>query len=164
MKIMAFLQNMWFKDPETAKRVFAAHPERRNDLIRIYLFMGCLTGHRLQQVFGEDLCHEIIWEECSPLIGGKSAAAFPADVEHMTTAIRAARPDVILAFGKTASTALRYIKMRPEFSKPYIIHGPHPAARKNAIQGLRAMKSALEQLVASQKDKSVSIPNQGKLA
>lgn len=138
MVILAFLQNMWFKDPERAREVFAAHLDRRNDLIRIYLFMGCLTGRRLEQVFGEELCQEIIWEECSPDIGGRSSAAFPADVNHMYSAILKHDPKVILAFGVIAEGALRRIMPGRQ-----VIYGPHPAARNGAIHGLEKMREEL---------------------
>lgn len=36
MRIVAFLQNQWFKDPENIKAMFAEHPELRNGLSVIY--------------------------------------------------------------------------------------------------------------------------------
>lgn len=40
MRIVAFLQNQWFKDPEGVKAMFAQHPERRERYISAFLFMG----------------------------------------------------------------------------------------------------------------------------
>lgn len=128
MSILAFLQNQWFRDPEAARDVFARHLDRRNDLIRLYLFMGCLTGRRLRTAFG-DLCEDIVWEECSPEIGGKSSAAFPADLEHMRAAIMKHCPIYILAFGKTAIEATRQVA--PSCAK--VLCAPHPAARGASV-------------------------------
>jgi len=138
MKILAFLQNQWFKNPERVKAIMERNPERRNQLIGTYLFMGCLTGRRLTDALGEKLCYEIIWEECSKEVGGKSAASFPADFAHICEAINKHNPDVIIAFGKTASDALRKIS-------PYqkVIHGPHPAARLGATEGLKELAKEL---------------------
>lgn len=131
MKILAFLQNQWFKNPERVKAIMDRNPERRNQLIGTYLFMGCLTGQRLTVALGESLCDEIIWEECSKEVGGKSSASFPADFAHICEAINTHNPDVILAFGKTAGDALR--KVSPN---QLVIYGPHPAARVGAVEGL----------------------------
>lgn len=143
MIILAFLQNQWFRDPDAARRAFARHPDQRNRLIGMYLFMGCLTGRRLTMTLGEELCDQIIWEECSPEVGGQSSAAFPADIEHMRNAIALHKPDVILAFGRIAERGLEGIGVRP----PLII-GPHPAARAGAIEGLRAVRTLLDKLIA----------------
>lgn len=140
MKILAFLQNQWFRDPEAARAAFARHPDRRNDLIRLYLFMGCLTGKRLRQVFG-DLCEEIIWEECSTEIGGKSSTAFPPDLNHMRAAIAKHAPRVVLVFGSLAQGATSTIFR--EFPGLQFIYGPHPASRVGALAGLSVMRAHL---------------------
>lgn len=141
MTILAFLQNMWFKNPEAAKDVFARHPERRNQLIGTYLFMGCLTGQRLEAAFG-DLCDTIIWEEVSPEIGGRSSAIFPADHKHMQEAIAYHKPDVILAFGKLASDALVELGCTIP-----VIKALHPAARNGAQESLSVARAKLRQFM-----------------
>ncbi len=70
MKVLGLLQNMWFKDPERAKKTLAFYYEKKGDggrerFISDMLFFGCLTGRRLRQAFGEERCDEIIWEEVS---------------------------------------------------------------------------------------------------
>lgn len=146
--ILAFLQNMWFKDPDKARAVFARNPTRRNQLIGTYLFMGCLTGRRLEAVFG-DICDEIIWEEISPDIGGKSSTAFPADPLHIKASIVLHNPNVILVFGKIAEDAIRNGDCIPELYQPItVIYGPHPAARSGAIEGLRQVKKSLDELIS----------------
>ncbi len=61
MKIIAFLQNMWVRDPEKVRRSL----EREEDLeiraehrlryIEYALFAGCLTGRRLEALRGDCL-------------------------------------------------------------------------------------------------------------
>lgn len=138
MKIVAFLQNQWFKDPEGVKAMFDEHPERRERYIEAFLFMGCLTGKRLQSVFGEELCGAIIWEETSRDIGGYAASKFPADTRHMTAVLEKHQPTVVLAFGRIAGDAIHSM-----VTNSPIIYGPHPAARQGAIEGLRKMRDEL---------------------
>lgn len=140
MTILAFLQNSWFKNPEKAREVFARHPEMRNKLIAQFLFMGCLTGKRLQSAFGEDLCDRIIWEEASANIGDKSGARFQADHDHIKRAIIKHDPDLILAFGEVARVEVEVVADELErgygFSIP-VLRAPHPAARKNPMPALK---------------------------
>lgn len=139
MKIVAFLQNQWFKDPESIKRMFAENPERRERYISAFLFMGCLTGKRLQSVFGEELCDAIVWEEASSEVGGHSRSLFAADRQHMMAVINKHKPTVVLVFGKIASEG---VKSLPDIDAA-IIFGPHPAARNGAVEGLRKMRQEL---------------------
>jgi hypothetical protein len=143
--ILAFLQNQWFKDPDGVRKIYERHPEARNDLIGRFLFMGCLTGRRLQAVFGVDLCRQIVWEEVSPLIGGVSSSAFPPDEKHIAAAVDKFQPKIILCFGKVAADGLK------SFDHSKIIYGPHPAARQNPLPALRAM--------ADQLSRELSCPN-----
>lgn len=50
MKVVAFLQCQWFRDPERAKKTLAryeAHGSHgREAFLRDMLFLGCLTGKR----------------------------------------------------------------------------------------------------------------------
>ena len=76
MKILAFMQNMWVRDPQRIKDSIAKMPvhqraEHRLRLIEYCLFAGCKSGRVLKKVFGP-LCGEIIWEEASPEIAGDS--------------------------------------------------------------------------------------------
>lgn len=142
MKILAFLQNQWFKDPEGVRRIFQKWPDKRNYLIRSYLFMGCLTGKRLQAAFGEDLCDEIIWEEASSEVGSVSRSKFAADRQHMLSAIKKHQPEVILCFGAIAKEGLDSLETLFDV---LIIYGPHPAARNDPMPRLREMAQELTQ-------------------
>ena len=96
---------------------------------------------------GERLCDEIIWEECSKEVGGKSSASFPADLKHMRWAITEHTPNIILAFGKTAGGALRELQpFQP------VIYGPHPAARFGAVEGLAKVAAELRRVAQEPKE------------
>lgn len=139
MRILAFLQNQWFRDPARVKAIYERSPELRNRLIRSYLFMGCLTGRRLQAALGEDLCREITWEEVSPIIGGHASSKFAADLDHIRAAIEKHQPDTILSFGAIARSGLESVS-----TTATVIYGPHPASRQNAVKGLREVAEALQ--------------------
>jgi hypothetical protein len=138
MKILAILQNQWFKDPEAVQAIYDRHPDRRNDLNSRYLFMGCLTGRRLQQALG-DLCDSIIWEEASPKVGGFSASKFPADPKHIASAIEKHKPDLVLCFGKIAADGVKALNL----SLP-VLCGPHSAARQNPMPALKEIARKID--------------------
>lgn len=148
MKILAFMQNQWFKDPEKVRAIYAKHPEMRNDLIARFLFMGCLSGRRLRAALGEQLCDQIVWEEASPEIGGNAASKFPADTNHIAGAIIKHKPDVVFAFGAIASNgvlaAWPEIAAHPTPIVFELITGPHPAARKDPMPRLREMAQCVQ--------------------
>ena len=135
--VVAFLQNMWFKEPERAKKIldkYVKNGDGREMFIRDMLFMKCLTGRRLMQAFGEDRCMEIIWEEASQEIGGHSSSKFAYDPLHMAEVIRKHKPDVILCFGVVAREGL--LRAREKLGNLRhcpIICGPHPASRSATI-------------------------------
>lgn len=142
MKILAVLQNQWFKDPEAWERSIARHHTMRRRMIAFALFRGCKTGRVLKSVFGEELCHDIVWEEASPKVGGHSASVFPADPVHLNAIIDEVKPNVVLAFGRIASDALQEIVRHSR-----LIVGPHPAARgADTLPRIKDMKVRLDAL------------------
>ena len=130
MKTLAFLQNMWVRDPGRVKHTIAQDGEGfRRRFLTYALFAGCLTGRRLKAAFG-DLCDDIVWEEVSCEIGGKSSSVFPPDYAHITQRMAEEKPDVLLAFGKIACDALVFVAA----PRPVpVISGPHPAARHSTV-------------------------------
>jgi hypothetical protein len=155
--VLAFLQNQWFKDPQGVKALYARHPDKRNDFIARFLFMGCLTGKRLQKAFGAEVCNSIIWEEASPEVGGHSSSVFKADPAHIEAAIKLHNPEVILCFGKIACDAVRLAVQSIHQDKGILIptlYGPHPAARTNPMPALLAMA---QQLSNTQHNRSTSV-------
>jgi hypothetical protein len=152
MKVVAFLQNMWFKDPARMERQLATtFKGDREKFIRTWLFWSCLTGKRLRQAFGEELCDEIVWEEASPKMGGHSSSAFPADPIHIGGVIRRHNPDVVMAFGKIAVSGVVSLVQNLGALEPgwTLIAGPHPAARGNEVLGqLATMANQLRSMTA----------------
>jgi hypothetical protein len=143
MKILAILQNQWFKDPEKVRAIYARHPDLRNEFIRRFLFMGCPTGRHILRAFGEDLCRRIVWEEASPEIGGKPSSLFRADREHVQQAIARHGPDVVVAFGREAEQAVTAVW------NGLVVICPHPTARQPGVrsrlaQGACALRHILE--------------------
>lgn len=140
MKIVAFLQNQWFKEPErikwTIERTIEREKERgargktadevREYYLAAFLFWGCLTGQRLKKALGE-LTNQIVWEEVSREIGGSSSSCFPPDLAHVRDVLDRHKPEVVLTFGKLALEGLGAVrKPRDRFR---IISSPHPASR-----------------------------------
>lgn len=151
MKIVAFLQNQWFRDPEGVKAMMIEHPEQRERFIKAFLFMGCLTGRRLKSALGEKLCDQIVWEEISPEIGGHASSRFPSDLAHIKSVIEKHRPEIVVAFGALAKDGVRAVCCQTEVKHPCAMFAPHPAARQNPMPELRALR---EQLAAADSARS----------
>lgn len=150
---VAFMQNQWFKDPARAKAFLEARPDCREGFIKRALFMGCLSGRRLEEGLGVDLCQRIIWEEASDKIGGQSAAAFPADPAHIRRVLEKHEPRVAVAFGRIAEDGLEFTRRwrvtaeQPNPNPQIIITGPHPAARgPGVMETLKRIRRNLEEL------------------
>lgn len=134
MTIVAFLQNMWVRDPERVRRMISDAQRRngsgedvRQRFLAYSLFAGCLTGRRLRAAFGEELCAEIIWEETTREIADNPKTIFPADPGHIQTVLARYRPGMVLAFGKIAMSAVSPFYNGLEWD---MITAPHPAARQ----------------------------------
>lgn len=133
MKILGILQNQWFHNPERMKHILATQFKgNREKFTRTFLFFGCLTGRRLQNCLGEELCSEIIWEECSPEMGGFAASKFKPDLVHISLTINNLRPNIIIAFGSIAQSAFGCggITLNQEVCTTHYLQAPHPAARQ----------------------------------
>lgn len=149
-KIVCFLQNQWFKDPERIQAMINKHEhhsckeDAHEFYIKTFLFWGCRTGQVLQQCFGPELCEEIIWQEQSPKIGGFASSKFPPDIAHIENVLRRHEPTIVIALGVSAKYALidaTDLKIHSLGRHPYELHvGPHPAARYNVFPNLREIK------------------------
>lgn len=113
--ILAFMQNMWLKNPDAFWEKFhrlrnTRGPEFaegfRLNFIRLALFWNCPTGKRLKATFGEKLIDQIIWEESTRDIGSTARQVFPANLTHMRQVIELHQPRIIVTFGKVAGDAL----------------------------------------------------------
>ncbi len=151
MKIVAFLQNQWFRNPERAKFMLDKYQARDKDggrerFLHDFLFFGCLTGRRLLATFGEDLCRQIIWEETSKEIGGKSSSAMPIDYTHINHVLEKHNPDLMILFGARAAKIVEFGTNNGKISH---IICPHPAARGSEVvnclkTAAKAVKDALQ--------------------
>ncbi len=144
-RVLAFLQNLWVRDPERVKSIIARGGEKvRNQIIARLLFAGGLTGRRLRQAFGEDLCRRIIWEECTREIAGDARTILKPSRAHILTALGdkiADRPVLVVAFGRIAAEAVRsccFGKFIP------FIASPHPAARQADV--MDTLRKVAEQI------------------
>lgn len=114
-RVVAFLQNAWFRDVDrvlaVAKRAAERWPEEgsvRNRLLDIWNFglRQSYTGRQLLKALGEDLYDEIHWDNASTQLGRKSSAKFPAEPEHIKSVLEEHKPELVLAFGRVAGDAL----------------------------------------------------------
>lgn len=145
MKVLAILQNMYVNDPERVKALIARTPEVRRRMITYALFAGCRTGRVLKNVFGEDCPRRFVWDESTREIAGDTRTVYPPDPEHLRAVLVEVDPDVVLAFGKIASSALA-----PLVPGEKLIIGPHPTARQpDTLQRLRWMADSLKDMSAA---------------
>jgi hypothetical protein len=123
--IVAFLQNMWVRDPDRVRSDIAKYGEQhRLRLIQYCLFAGCLTGRRLKTAFGDELLEQIIWEESTREIAGNSRHVFPPDFVHIQAVLAEIKPRVVIAFGRIAGDAVKKVWNGP------LVCCSHPAARQ----------------------------------
>lgn len=143
MKIVAIMQNQWFKKPDVVAQIFARHPEAgfREKFIARTLFMGCKTGKMLMRYLGEDLCNQIIWEEASRQIGGQSDSVFPPDIPHLQDCLDRHQPDALIAFGSIAKEGITNLRNKPN----QVFCCCHPTARGiDVASQLTALKHTLQ--------------------
>lgn len=147
MIVMAFLQNMWLRDPQSAQRMIARDTtgRLRGMIIRRALFAGCKTGRVLMAQLGKHWCNHIIWEEASPVITDNPKACPEADPAHVAGALDKHKPDVVVCFSRHAYPAVfhachtRGIKC---------ISSRHPAARQtDTPERIREVRQQLDRLV-----------------
>ncbi len=141
MTYVAFLQNMWVKDPARVRLMIEHHGEEyRLRVMKYFLFAGCLTGRRLRAAFG-DLCEEIVWEQSTREIADNPKTIFPAQPEHIKAVLEHHKPDAVLTFGRIARDAVSPLW------KGILIACPHPAARQpDTMAKLKAAAADLQKV------------------
>lgn len=144
MKIVAFMQNMWVRDPARVAAGIARHGEQiRRRYITAFLFNGCLTGRRLKQYLG-DLTEQIVWEEASREVTSTASAKVTADLGHIGIVLIENNPDLVISFGKIASDALKKWELAARAGVRFV-YSPHPAARNQLDQS--RFREAMQQVV-----------------
>lgn len=142
--VLAFLQNTWVNDVPRCEQILSglSRTDQRK-ITAAWLFMGCLTGRRLQRAFGE-MTDEIVWENASPKLAGHSSGSFPPDPEHIRATLEEVKPSVVLIFGKVAERGVL-----PLWKGRSII-GPHPTARGgDVVPALERMAAQLNHFIGS---------------
>lgn len=134
MKVVAFLQNPWFK-PETPNYIIAKYrddPDFRRKVLSL-----SVTGRRLDSAYGK-FFSQIHWNNANPLHGSYSSKLFREDIGHMVNVLGSERPVAVVTYAKTAldgmSQILHYWDEIPEIkaldlAKPAHHHCPHPNSR-----------------------------------
>jgi len=130
-EIVAFMQNMWVREPSRVHRLIGRLPEAerepfRLELIRRFLFAGCVSGRRLKAAFGEEICRSVVWEESTREIAGDPKTIFPAQPEHIQAVLAQWQPRVVICFGRIAANAV-YPLLGKDMA---FVQSPHPAARQ----------------------------------
>ncbi len=151
MKVVAFLQNMWVRDPERVKRMIERNPEARAWLIRKLLFYRCRTGRRLRMGLGEEWCKRIVWEESTPVILDNPKDCPAPDVEHIKWVLEKYDPSVVICFTAPAAGIVRVLCG----SKRSFFSCNHPACRqKGIVSQLRELRTKLDELGVVERFKS----------
>ena len=122
---VAFLQNMWVRDPNRVKAMITKDGEElRSRLIEYSLFAGCVTGRRIKKAFGQEALDKIVWEESTREIAGDPKTIFPPDPAHIADVLKKHDPTVVITFGQIA-----YKAVKPLWTGA-LLQLPHPAARQ----------------------------------
>jgi hypothetical protein len=147
--ILAFLQNLWVKNPEIVYNKLKRNPGSWNRWCKKLLFSGGTTGRRIKEVFG-DLADNIIWDEVTKEIADNPKIICKPDNEHIINTIERVKPQIIIVFGNVAQKAVSdlsegNIELRKRLRKNRIfLAAPHPARRdKNILNNLRSFAEEL---------------------
>lgn len=102
MKVVAFLQNCWFKEgtPSYITNKYLEDSDYRRRILAL-----STTGRRLSQAFGQHF-RDIHWDNASDKVGNYSAAKFAADPVHMQRVIDSVHPEAIVTFGAIAKEGI----------------------------------------------------------
>ena len=150
MKVLCILQNQWAKDPDRVLALHAKHPGRRNEIISRLLFQGCLTGSRIEAVFGDMMKeHAFIFDEASTVVTPSSGGNPPYNANHVRDTIHRVRPDVVIAFGSSPRRAIDDIRKakRNPARLPPVVECVHPAVQKPGwMRQMMEAKTAVQQL------------------
>lgn len=139
--IVAFLQNAYTSSEEQAR----LNEKRLADMdarerwvwqVRHKIADRETRNHtylRLANVFGENLCRLIWWDNASPNWGWQSHHKFEPHTGHIRRVLQYTNPTVVLAFGKMAEAGLKHVQAIGHLGHATLICGPHPAARHATV-------------------------------
>ena len=150
MKILAFLQNAWFKPGTDPRHIQLYHDNE--DFHRRVLVMSA-TGRALRKAFGLQLYQEIVWDNASREHGEQRDAVFQPDIHHMARRVAEVKPDVVLLFGRQAETGWDDMAKKtnlysfPDYNVK-VFRAPHPTARGSADEHLKKIAIQVKLLYA----------------
>lgn len=142
-KIVAYLQNPWFK-PGVHQRHVALY--RNDQKFHRLVLLHSATGRALERAFGSELYNHIHWDNANPLHGTERDAVFPPDAEYMAHVLLAQRPDIVLLFGKQAQGG--WDKMARPSNDHIVLRSVHPMARGSAARHLEKIVRDLKMLIS----------------
>lgn len=147
MKIIAFLQNPWFK-PGVNQRVIDRYNNDKR--YRRIILSGSVTGIRLEKAFGRDLFDLISWYNSSLQTGTTSNFRGKPDPVYMHKVILEENPDMILIFGKIAEQGIERISelLHDKKLMRKVFRTQHPTAR-NRTQSLQVFSNRIKSIVDS---------------
>lgn len=147
MKIIAFLQNPWFKEG-TPKFIIDKYGNCQTFHRRVLAMSA--TGKALMRAFGRDLYGRIVWDNACPHHGSTRRHAEKPDFLHMARRVAEEQADVILLFGAHAQRGWDQVMMDKELSdmrwRRTVLRAPHPMAMGNAAEHLRKISRQVKAL------------------
>ena len=133
MKIVAFLQNPWFREG-TPDNVIQRYRDDQRFHRKILLLS--MSGKRLHKAFG-DLYNEIHWDNTNWRAVHHAAGKLYPDFKHMANVVSNQEPDMIIAVGNQAWDSCIALLKTGVFRKPcVIVRCHHPNARHHTQDDL----------------------------
>lgn len=145
MKILAYLQNPWFK-PGTSSLLIKKY-KTDPEFHRRVLYLSA-TGRALHRAFGPELYMKIIWENANPRHGEERTAHFPADIAHMSGVLATHGPDIIICFGGEAKSGMEKMvggREPDRCGSAKVFYAAHPMARGSVREHLRKIVEEIKE-------------------
>lgn len=99
MKIVAFMQNPWFR-LDTPKEAIDRY--RTDQEFHRRLLGETMSGNRLRIAFGEHWFKEIWWDNANPKHSDVASGMMDPDIAHIERVIKEQEPNLIITFGAQA--------------------------------------------------------------
>jgi hypothetical protein len=131
MKVLAFLQNLWIKELEKARRMIDCPSWARGKLIEDSILDGCDTSGRAHAAL-RDRQEHIIWIEASPVIRAEPREYPTPDIGRIVAEIDREAPDLIICFKGPAGEVITEICKNRRIS---LFRFQNPTSRNGPITG-----------------------------
>lgn len=149
MKILAFLQNPWWKAGTDPRHI---EMYRENARFRSIVLTHSATGRALRRAFGDELYDAIAWDNASYEYSETRGHVARPDFMYMARRVAAVRPDVVLLFGGQAQSGWELIQEQNNLSgltvRPVVLRAPHPMARGSQVDHLKKISAEVKRLVS----------------